>query len=1039
MDSINELTRDVESMIDRFETTRSGDPRTDLRDFVPPRDHRDYKRILVELVRADMEFSWEEGAPCGLAEYCTRFQELSSDKDAIAELAFEEYRLRFQHGDAVSPEVYAHELGVNTSGWPVWNTAADPAAKPLSREYAAVDRLVCESGGELNERGRFPAAGTQFGHFELVAELGSGTFARVYLARQPSLANRFVALKVTTSALDEAQRLAQLQHTNIVPIHSVHRIASFHVICMPYLGAATLADVVRGFDSLPESGEWFLSTVAGCRASTLAACSLASGEVLSEANEPETPGRRSLELIAGMSYQQAAVWLMARVAAGVFHAHQHGFVHGDLKPANILLSDDGEPLILDFNLSASTSSRGSGETVVGGTLPYMSPEQIEAVMANETVHAAADIFSFGVILYELLTGRLPFPCYEGPFERVASRTIGDRRKLPPPVRQINPSVSPDVESIILRCLQPYPDDRYRDAGHLSADLNWHLDDRPLQFAANRSPKERLRKWARRHPRVSSATGVALGALVIVAALSSFVAMKSFEAAKLRARQVTAESLDNLGAHSTALNTAFVNDHLAEAVEKATALLRQSQLDQLAVDRLPKEYRPASAADHTRLRRRVGEVQHLLAAAFFQESQGVLDTTERKTLLERALRRSKASAATFLDNQHPKALYVLEARILDQLGRSQQAEIARQHAEKTPLRGIEDHQLLAHERMLSHRHAEAVRLLEPALEGARSYFTGWFVLGAAYLRLSRFQDAESAFTACLSIDPDSAPALFWRGVARCKQAAFSKGLADFNRGIGLDADSAQFLVNRALVYKQMGRLREAERDLTRALELGATESRILFIRSRVRHELADHAGARLDREAGLRRTPTDELSWIARGMARRTDDPHGAIEDFEAALTVNPRSWRALQNLAEIHGHQPDGVARAIECLDRLLELEPDVPKWPATRGIFLSRVGRVDEAIRDAEAALELRRDADTLYRVAGIFAQTSPQVPQNADMALELLARAAVLEPALVVKYLPTDPDLRPLRNTAKFREFQQTLAKLYRHHPVSKVPGGG
>src|SRR5205807_4237593 len=102
-----------------------------------------------------------------------------------------------------------------------------------------------------------PAAGTEFLGFHLIAELGRGTFGRVYLARQGELADRPVALKVSGDVLGESRTLAQLQHTNIVPIFSVHHASPFHAVCIPFLGATTLEQVLRnlqGQKSLPESG-----------------------------------------------------------------------------------------------------------------------------------------------------------------------------------------------------------------------------------------------------------------------------------------------------------------------------------------------------------------------------------------------------------------------------------------------------------------------------------------------------------------------------------------------------------------------------------------------------------------------------------------------------------------------------------------------------------------------------------------------------------------------------------------------------------------
>src|SRR5262245_8641063 len=119
-----------------------------------------------------------------------------------------------------------------------------------------------------------PEVGRTFLGFHLLAELGRGTFARVYLARQGDLADRLVALKVSTETPAESQRLARLQHTNVVPIYSLHGAASLRAVCMPYLGPTTLADVLQDLgrrDSLPESGKGLVSTVEERKSRTSAA------------------------------------------------------------------------------------------------------------------------------------------------------------------------------------------------------------------------------------------------------------------------------------------------------------------------------------------------------------------------------------------------------------------------------------------------------------------------------------------------------------------------------------------------------------------------------------------------------------------------------------------------------------------------------------------------------------------------------------------------------------------------------------------------
>ena len=120
--------------------------------------------------------------------------------------------------------------------------------------------------------------------------------------------------------------------------------------------------------------------------------------------------------------------MAARVADGLAHAHERGILHRDLKPANILLSDDGEPLLLDFNLAADTKLRGTvSAALIGGTLPYMAPEHLRALRGEERViDARCDLYSLGVILFELLTGNHPFKTPQGSVHEILPPMIAER-------------------------------------------------------------------------------------------------------------------------------------------------------------------------------------------------------------------------------------------------------------------------------------------------------------------------------------------------------------------------------------------------------------------------------------------------------------------------------------------------------------------------------------------------------------------------------------------------------------------------------------
>jgi serine/threonine protein kinase len=527
--------RTLGDFIDAYEEAQVRDGNADLADFLPDESHPLYAAVLRELVRVDLEYGWRHGTPRSPAEYQDLFPRLRADADGLRDIEFENQRLREQ----------AYENKQKTA---LFNTQPGPTiVRPLqagSDAPASFDAANLEAAGRAYEefcrqrqeqgsnpptsfRASFqgvvehahlfegvagsdpeaarqlaqavttmPRAGASFLGFKLIEELGRGAFGRVFLAHQDELAERPVALKISTHLDGESRTLAQLQHTNIVPIYSIHHAPPFQAVCMPYFGSTTLADVLRDLlsrDDLPESGKRLVSTLNGRKQKTLAGkssgrptSSIASAPSLEAppatqrpAHAPSAaPARAVLEMLEGYTYVQAVLWIASRLADGLAHAHEHGILHRDLKPANILLTDEGQPMLLDFNLSADTKLGTNPEAaMIGGTLIYMSPEHIEAFRGGQRpVDARSDIYSLGLILYELLTRRSAHPIRQGPVSEVMPRLLAARQSPPPPLRCWNKAISPAVASIIQHCLEPDPNRRYQSAQELRDDLqgNWPM-------------------------------------------------------------------------------------------------------------------------------------------------------------------------------------------------------------------------------------------------------------------------------------------------------------------------------------------------------------------------------------------------------------------------------------------------------------------------------------------------------------------------------------------------------------------------------------
>ena len=350
-----------------------------------------------------------------------------------------------------------------------------------------------------------PQARQQFHGFTLVRELGRGAFARVFLARQPAIADRPVVVKIAANAVGEVRVLAQLQHTNIVPVYSVHMAGSVQIVVMPFLGEHTLADL--DCSDLPTSGVAIANL---CRGHSVAGLCEA-GPTRSGVTDPgySLPTYPGVEMLQRLSHVDAVLHLAVRLTEGLAFAHAHGIVHCDVKPANILLTAAGEPMLLDFNVADDTKLRSlPAVAVVGGSFPYMAPEQLAAFRGQAVqVDARCDLYSFGVVLYELLTGHSPF-AVAGRTPASLDQACHDRLRPPPRLRSFNAAVPPALEAIVRHCLEGDPARRYQSAADLLDDLRRQLDNRPLRVAGNPSFRERARKFGRRHPGLMSATTVA---------------------------------------------------------------------------------------------------------------------------------------------------------------------------------------------------------------------------------------------------------------------------------------------------------------------------------------------------------------------------------------------------------------------------------------------------------------------------------------------------------------------------------------------------
>jgi serine/threonine protein kinase/CubicO group peptidase (beta-lactamase class C family) len=437
----------VESWLREFDQTWNKARLGEWEKKLPPPGDRLRRLALVAMVKIDLKHRWQLGQRASLESYLKVLPELGTPETVAIELIQAEIKLKCQHGATVIPQEYAQRFprqfealrplledarnrgtAAESVGQPAAASASESSDTPPAVQ-GPTDAGLAETVSLPHPRAVAPVAFPRLGRYQIIRRLGQGGMGSVYLAVDTQL-DRKVALKLPrfepedgSHALErfyrEARAAATIEHPNLCRVYDVGAVEGTHFLSMEFIEGKPLAALIHE-------------------------------------GAPLTP-------------RQTAVFIR-KLALTMQETHERGVIHRDLKPSNIMINRRGEPVIVDFGLARQYNKAEARLTqwyTVLGTPAYMPPEQIDRT--QQDMGPWSDIYSLGIILYELLAGRTPF---QGTMGELILKIV---KEDPAPPTTYRPDLDPHLTSICMKAISRRASDRFRSMAEFAAALDDYLN------------------------------------------------------------------------------------------------------------------------------------------------------------------------------------------------------------------------------------------------------------------------------------------------------------------------------------------------------------------------------------------------------------------------------------------------------------------------------------------------------------------------------------------------------------------------------------